>query len=155
MHILLNGEDVSDEIRTTQVTRASSRFSQFSGVRRLLTDIQRKTVGLVARESGGAVVEGRDMGTVVFPDADIKFYMKADSAERARRRHKELIEAGVSVSLEQVEADIVERDTRDASRAVAPLRPASDAHIIDTTALTPQAQLDEMLTLVQAAGGRR
>jgi cytidylate kinase len=128
--VLLNGEDVSAAIRGTEVTRASSRVAISPSVRNRLVAWQRAFA-----VENDVVSEGRDQGTVVFPDAFRKFYLTASLEERARRRHAELTTGGGSVPLESVLRDVEERDARDAARAIAPMKPAPDARIIDTTGL--------------------
>ena len=126
--VLLEGRDVSAEIRTPEISDGASRVSALPAVRRALLDLQRRL------GAGGCVAEGRDMGTVVFPDADVKFFLTADLAARARRRRDQLRAQGQTPPpLAEIEAAIAERDARDRSRAVAPLRPAPDAIAIDTT----------------------
>ena len=102
------------------------------------------------REPPGLVADGRDMGTVVFPDAVLKVFVTATPEERARRRYKQLIEKGISITMESLLRDIQERDTRDASRAAAPLKPAADAVILDTTQMTIAAAIDSVLGLYRA-----
>lgn len=137
--VLLNGEDVSTAVRGIEVTRASSFVADSPSVRRRLVDWQRA----FAREND-VVAEGRDQGTVVFPDAFRKFYLTASLEERARRRHAEFAARGESVSLESVLRDLEQRDARDAARAIAPMKPAADARIIDTTGLDLEAVLGEI-----------
>jgi cytidylate kinase len=129
--VLLNGRDVAGLIRTEQVSQAASKVSSLDAVRAALIDLQR---GAVAPP--GSVVEGRDMGTVVFPDAGLKIFLDADVDERARRRTLELQGRGQNAVLEDVRAEMVERDRRDRTRVVAPLRPAEDAVLLDSTRLT-------------------
>lgn len=128
--VLLEGSDVSDLIRTEARGLAASKVSQYAGVRRALLDRQKAFLQLP-----GLVAEGRDMGTVVFPEAHLKLYLVASAAERAQRRYKQLKEKGISAKLPDLVVEIAERDQRDQQRSVAPLRPAEDAIIIDTTHL--------------------
>ncbi len=129
--VLLNGADVSAEIRTVEVT-ASTRFAADSpSVRRRLVGWQRA----FARREENVITEGRDQGTLVFPDAARKFFLTATDDERARRRHAEFAERGVELELESVLADLRARDAQDLARAIAPMRPAADAMVIDTTGL--------------------
>lgn len=137
--VILNGEDVSVAIRGIEVTRASSLVADSPSVRRRLVEWQRE----FARENE-VVTEGRDQGTVVFPDAFRKFYLTASLAERARRRHAEFAARGETVSVESVEHDLEQRDARDAARAIAPMKPAGDARIIDTTGLSLDAVSEEV-----------
>jgi CMP/dCMP kinase len=136
--VFVAGEDVSSAIRTPEASQGASKVSALPAVRAALLDLQRRLGG-----SGGVVVEGRDTGTVVFPDAQAKFFLTASDAERARRRMEELGEkAG---SFEQVLQEIRERDTRDASRDVAPMRAADDAVLVDSSTMS----LDEVVAEVE------
>ncbi len=135
--VKLDGRDVTDAIRTPDNSRAASVVSARPVVRAGLLGLQRR-LALDAPQPG-AVLEGRDIGTVVFPDAELKVFLDASVTERARRRHQELLDKGGDVpSLEQVQADIVHRDTQDSQREAAPLRRAKDARVLDSTAHTPQ-----------------
>ena len=129
--LLLNGADRSEDIRQEQVAKAASALAQHPALRQAILQQQRN-----ARRSPGLVADGRDMGTVVFPDADLKIYLDASAKERARRRRKQLRNNGMRVSLRTVLADIRERDGRDSRRAASPLLPAEDAVIIDSTNMT-------------------
>ncbi|MFG0334504.1 MAG: (d)CMP kinase, partial [Maioricimonas sp. JB049] len=133
----VNGRDVSDEIRTSPVTSAASQVAQHSGVRDALVEQQR-----VLAAGRNTVSEGRDQGTVVFPDAGCKFFLTADPKERARRRHLELNERGESVDIEALLRAQQARDERDLRRVIAPLKPADDALTIDTTGMDPEQVLD-------------
>jgi cytidylate kinase len=132
----LDGTDASAAIREEPVSTAASRVAVFPGVRSALLSRQR-----AFRRLPGLVAEGRDMGTVVFPDALLKAYVTASAEERARRRYNQLIEKGNSVTLDGLLRDIRERDARDSARAVAPLRPAATAMILDTTDMTIDAAI--------------
>ena len=129
--ITLGGRDVTEAIRGEDVSVAASRVAVHPAVRAALYDRQRAFARLP-----GLVADGRDMGTVVFPEAPLKVFVTATAEERARRRHKQLSEKGISVTLEGLLREILDRDRRDAERASAPLRPGADALILDTTALT-------------------
>jgi cytidylate kinase len=131
--VLLGGEDVSQAIRTPPMSLGASAVSARSVVRAGLLDLQRRLA--TAPANRGAVLEGRDVGTVVFPDADAKFFLTASDEVRARRRFEELKARGDPSSLEQVLAEQRQRDRDDSQRAVAPLRPAPDAILIDTSGL--------------------
>ncbi|KFA92293.1 (d)CMP kinase [Archangium violaceum] len=131
-HVFLDGEDVSGEIRTPENSMAASQVSSRPVVRAGLLSLQRR---LALQAPKGAILEGRDIGTVVFPDADAKFFLEADPSTRARRRFEELFQKGVERSLEDVLADQIKRDQDDASRAVAPLKPAEDAVKLDSTSM--------------------
>jgi len=132
--VLLDGTDSSAAIRAEAVSEAASRVATLPGVRSALLSRQR-----AFRRTPGLVAEGRDMGTVVFPDAALKVYVTASPEERARRRYNQLIEKGNSVTLESLLLDIRERDARDSTRATAPMKPAPGALILDTTDLTVDA----------------
>jgi len=140
MRVFLGNEDVSDAIRDESVGSAASKFSTRPEVRRALLALQR-----AAAERGSVVAEGRDMGTVVFPDAEVKFFLTADLSERAKRRHQELCERERDASLSEVRDDMIARDRRDASRHEAPLVCAADAQVVDTTGLTPEQVLEVMM----------
>jgi cytidylate kinase len=154
---LLDGRDVAVAIRQEGVSAAASRVAVHPAVRAALLGRQR-----AFRRVPGLVADGRDMGTVVFPDARLKVFVTASPEERARRRHKQLIEKGISSTLESLLRDIRERDARDAGRAVAPLAAAADAVILDTTDVTIDAAirfvLDRWLALKpgrpEAAAGK-
>jgi len=146
--IILEGRDATDAIRTEAVSAASSQVAVHPGVRAALIERQR-----AFRAPPGLVADGRDMGTVVFPDALVKVFVTASVEERARRRYKQLIAKGISVTMESLVRDIRERDERDEGRAAAPLRPASDAVILDTTDLTIEAAIDRVLGCYRAVAG--
>ncbi len=144
--VLLGNRDITEDIRRPEVSRMASAVSAQPQVRRALFGLQRRLGG-----TGSAVLEGRDIGTVVFPDADIKIFLDASIKERGRRRYAELRQQGeAGVSLAQTLRDIAERDRRDSGRAHAPLRPAADAIHIDTTTLTQANVVDSMAELVHA-----
>jgi len=140
MILYLQGEDVTSDIRTEEISEAASKFSALAEVRRFLLPLQRETA-----HRHDTVAEGRDMGTVVFPDADLKFFLTADLQERAHRRYLELTNRGSKVLQEDVEADIRSRDDRDASRDNAPLMRPREAICIDTTHLTADGVVEELL----------
>jgi cytidylate kinase len=148
--ILLDGVDVTTAIRSPAVSAAASRVAVHPRVRGALLSRQR-----AFRRPPGLVADGRDMGTVVFPDARLKVYVTASAEERARRRYKQLIEKGNSVTLPSLLRDIQERDARDRARAAAPLRPAADAVILDTTGMSIPDSISFVLQryrALQAAG---
>jgi len=145
--VVLDGQDATDAIRSETVSAAASRVAVHPTVRAALLDRQR-----AFRRPPGLVADGRDMGTVVFPDARLKVFVTASAEERALRRHKQLIAKGISVTLESLVRDIRERDTRDAGRAAAPLKPADGAVVLDTTHLTIEAAIDRVLELYRALG---
>ncbi|HEX8203082.1 MAG TPA: (d)CMP kinase, partial [Isosphaeraceae bacterium] len=138
--VLLDGEDVTDAIRGVAVTRASGFVASSPRVRAQLIGWQRAFAA-----DFDVVAEGRDQGTIVFPDALRKFFLTASPAERARRRHAEFAARGEAIAPEQVLSDIQQRDARDEARAIAPLRPAADARILDTTGLP----LDQVVDLIE------
>ena len=137
--VLLDGVDVTDEIRTPAVDACVSKVSAYPGVRRAMLDVQRR-----AADGHDVVAEGRDIGTVVLPNADLKIFLTASPEDRARRRQKELAQKGEELPFEQVLADIRQRDERDSSRAVAPLRPAQDSVIVDTTGNTLEQSVEQL-----------
>jgi len=137
--VLLNGEDVSDAVRTPVVSQGASKVAVVVAVRVFLAGEQR-----AAANGRDIICEGRDQGSFVFPHAECKFFLTADPRVRAERRAAELAAKGQSVSVEAVLADQTERDARDASREIAPMRPAPDAIIVDTTHLTTEAVIDQI-----------
>lgn len=137
--VVLNGQDVSTAIRTPEVSQGASKVAVISAVRRHLAAEQRRIAA-----GGNYVCEGRDQGTFVFPDAGCKFFLTADPQARAERRHRELLAKGETVSLGVVLASQIERDARDAARDLAPMKPAGDAIVIDTTDLDEPAVLERL-----------
>jgi len=144
--ILLDGEDVGEAIRAEDVGVAASRLAVQPLLRAALLDLQRR-----ARRTPGLVGDGRDMGTVVFPDAILKVYLTASVESRAARRHKQLMEKGFSANIVDLSHDLAERDARDMQREVAPLRPAQGALVLDST----QLSIDETVEAVLEAYRRR
>ena len=142
--VLLNGEDVSEAIRTPEVSQAASRVSTIGGVRRAMVEEQRR---MAAQAS--VVMEGRDIGTVVFPDADIKIFLDADQAVRADRRVREVAETGARVDGEEMARQIRERDQRDRTRLEAPLVQAPDAIYVDSTGLTIDQVEETILRIIR------
>jgi len=143
--VLCNGEDITEMIRSPDISLLASDISTKASVREILVGMQRKMGG-----EGGVVLEGRDIGTVVFPNAEVKFYLDADPNERARRRFEELIGKGIPVSFEETLEEVVQRDRNDTSRSVAPLRKAKDAIVIDSTDLSVEEVLDRMAQSIRA-----
>lgn len=131
MHVFLNNENITARIRDPRIGTAASQLSVHPSIRTALLACQRQF-----RQPKGLVADGRDMGTVVFPDAQLKIFLDASPEARAIRRHRQLLAQGINVTLKDVFAQIIERDERDRTRAVAPLKPAEDAVIIDTTTLS-------------------
>ncbi|MHB8781565.1 MAG: (d)CMP kinase [Candidatus Geothermincolia bacterium] len=140
----LDGEDVSDDIRTPLVSSHVSQVAANPAVRRVMVGLQRELIN-----RGGAVVEGRDVGTIVAPDADVKIFLTASVPERARRRLQDLERAGHDVTLEQLERDIARRDHLDSSRSDSPLKQAADAIVIDTTEKTAEQVTEEIVRAVR------
>ena len=143
-HVWLNGADISSELRTPAVSTAASRVSALPVVRQFLLEQQR----VVARKHD-VIMDGRDIGTVVLPDADVKIFLSASPEVRARRRWLELQEKGTPDTYEAVLADLIARDERDSNRAIAPLRPADDAVLLDTSGMTLQESIDAILKLIR------
>lgn len=142
--VLLEQEDVTAEIRTEACGDGASRVAVIPSVRRALLQLQRDF-----RLPPGLVADGRDMGTVVFPDADVKVFLTASAEERAQRRYRQLIDAGVDVKLSHLLNEIRARDERDMNRETAPLKPAEDAQIVDTTGLGIEEVLNQVLAIVR------
>lgn len=142
-HIFLNGEDVSEEIRTEIISRYASAVSTLAPVREYLLELQR---GL-ARDHD-VIMDGRDIGTVILPHAQVKIFLTASAEERARRRYQELLEKGQAVEYDQVYQDLLARDEKDTSRAAAPLKPAADAVQLNSTAYTLEETLERMKTII-------
>ncbi len=143
--LFLNSKDRADDIRTPELSAGASQVSAYPGVRRALLDIQRD----LGRE-GGVVLEGRDIGTVVFPDAEVKLFLTASAEERARRRVQDLHDRGTTADYGDILAKIRSRDEADSTRAIAPLRPAEDAVILDSTSLGLEAVVQHVLELVRS-----
>ena len=144
--VLLHGEDVTAAIRTPEISRGASVVSARPVVRQKLLGLQRQLGRGAVR---GAVLEGRDIGTVVFPDADVKFFLTANDEARAARRHAELLDKGLPVPLGEVLADQRRRDKDDSERAIAPLKPAPDAVVIDTTGMDPDEVVERCYRLAR------
>ena len=140
----LNGEDVTDAIRTPEVSTAASQISAIPGVRDFLMDMQRDLA-----KQGNVIMDGRDIGTVVLPDADVKIFLTASAEDRARRRFEELAARGRRTDYETVLADIRERDHRDSTRSAAPLRQAEDALLVDTTGNSMEESFEVLLQTVR------
>ncbi len=150
MRVLLNGQDVSPSIRTQAVGEMASKVSQLAAVRDKLVREQRRIASERKAAEGGVVLDGRDMGTVVFPDADVKIYMVADVAVRARRRQAEYAQQGRTVPLDEVRQEIIERDRQDRQRELSPLQKAEDAIELDTTDRTIEEQVEFVVEHVRA-----
>ncbi len=145
--LFLNKEDVTTAIRTEEASRGASKVSVYSEVREKMVELQRK----MAKKTS-VVMDGRDIGTVVLPDADLKIYLTASVEERAKRRYLEQTEKGMNVNLEDIKKDIEERDYRDMHRDVSPLKQASDAVLIDTSNITQEEVVEKILKLCKDRG---
>ena len=145
LRVIVNGTDATDELRLETTGTLASAIAAIPEVRAALKERQR-----AFRREPGLVADGRDMGTVIFPDATTKVFLTASAEERARRRHNQLKENGVSVTFDGLLREILSRDARDAQRAVAPLKPADDAVLLDTTGLSIDEVVDRVLALVPA-----
>ncbi len=143
-HVLLNGTDVTDRIRAPEISEKASRVSVLSVVRDFLLETQRE----VAR-THCVIMDGRDIGTVVLPEADVKIYLSASAETRAQRRRLELCKKGIDAALEDVLREIEERDFRDMHREIAPLRRADDAVLLDTSELTLAQSVDETIRIIR------
>lgn len=142
--VQLNGEALGDVIRTEAISQKTSQLSKEPAVRDYLLSLQRRLA-----KDGGVVMEGRDIGTVVLPSADVKFFLTASEEERARRRYEQRLAFGEAVDMEKIKADIHARDERDKNRAVAPLKQAADAILVDSTAMSEEEVLDTMANYVE------
>lgn len=143
-HLFMNGEDVEHDIRTMEVSHHVSEIAKNEEIRNFLVDIQRKLA-----ENNNIVMDGRDIGSVVFPDADIKFFIVADVEERAQRRWKELKVDNPTITLEEVKANLIERDRKDENRKYSPLKMADDAIKVDNTFSSKEETLQNLLRLIE------
>ncbi len=144
--VYLNGEDVSEKIRTPEMSMMASRVSALSSVRVFLLDLQRDTA---KRQS--VIMDGRDIGTVVLPDADVKIFLTASPQIRAKRRHQELVEKGQQVTFEEVLNDVLQRDYNDSHREIAPLKQADDAVLLDTSGYPLEKSIEEVVRIIKEA----
>ncbi len=144
VHTYCNGQDVSEAIRLPEISRLASEISKKKGVREALVEMQRE----MAKE-GGAVLEGRDIGTVVFPEAEVKFYLDAEPEERAKRRFQELVAKGFQIDFQETLEEVIQRDHNDMHRALSPLKRAEDSILIDSTHLSIEEVVEEMLKKVE------
>jgi CMP/dCMP kinase len=144
--VLVNGRDVTGEIRTPEIAMLTSKITTLRAVRDKMTPLQRALAA-----AGGVVLEGRDTGSVVCPDAEIKVYLDADLAERARRRRDEMAAGGRPAEFSQVEAEVAQRDRQDMERELAPLRKPEGAVTVDSTSLSPEAVVQRILDVVEQA----
>jgi cytidylate kinase len=142
-HVFCEGEDITEAIRTPEISRLASTISRQKGVREALVQMQREM-----GKEGGVVLEGRDIGTVVFPEADVKFYLDAESDERVRRRYHEMVEKGVRVNYKETQEELLQRDHHDMHRVHSPLKKADDAHLIDSTHRSVEEVVEEMVGII-------
>lgn len=142
--VLLNGEDVSQEIRTPEASMAASAVSAIPAVREFLFDLQKDIA-----KANNCIMDGRDIGTVVLPNAQVKVFLTATAEERARRRYKDLLQKDPDTKYEDVLADLVQRDYNDSHRAIAPLKPAQDSILLDTTGMTLEESIAKMIQLIK------
>jgi cytidylate kinase len=142
-HVFVNGKDATRALHTESAGAVASAIAAYPSVRAALVDLQ-----LRFRQKPGLVADGRDMGTVIFPDAEYKVFLTASAAERAKRRYKQLKDKGVSVNLDNLLHEITARDERDAGRAVAPLKPAADAVILDSTGMPITEVIERVLAVL-------
>ncbi len=145
-HVYLNGEDVSEEIRTPPASMAASDVSAVPAVRQFLFDLQRDIAA-----KNDCIMDGRDIGTVVLPNAQVKIFLTASPEARAMRRYKELQEKGSKDTYEDVLADLLQRDYNDSHRAVAPLKPAEDSITVDNSGLSLEDSIEQVLSVIRAA----
>ena len=148
MLVLLNGEDVTDLIRTPWINKHVSKVSSFKAVRGKLVDIQRSVAHQMIDDGYGVVVDGRDIGTVVFPEAEFKFFMIASPEVRAQRRYDELLEKGKPADYDEILQNVNDRDAFDSGRDIAPLRQADDAIVLDTSTLSFKEQVSQVINTV-------
>jgi len=148
--VILCGEDVSDLIRTNEISMYASAVSAIPSVRKFLLEIQKKMA-----IAGNVVMDGRDIGTVIMPDADVKLFLESNTKARARRRYEELLAKGHTYSEEEIYADIVKRDENDSSREVAPAIPADDAIFLDNSELTREETLAKALDIIREKTKRK
>lgn len=141
--VYLCGENVTGVIRSPEVSMAASSVATIAAVRQFLLDLQQEIAA-----SNNVIMDGRDIGTVVLPDAQIKIFLTASAEARARRRYDELVEKGTDVEYETVLADVIKRDEQDMNRAIAPLKPAKSAQIVDTTSLTLEQSIDSVCGII-------
>lgn len=146
VEIILNNENVSGQIRTQDVADAASKIAVFPQVRAALLQLQQD----FAKTDKGLIADGRDMGTVVFPNAEVKLFLDASAEERAKRRFKQLQSKGINGNFDQILAEIKERDFRDRNRPVAPLRPADDALLLDSTELSIEEVIAQALQFIES-----
>ncbi|MCH5300041.1 MAG: (d)CMP kinase [Ruminococcus sp.] len=142
--VLLDGEDVSSQIRTPEASMMASAISAVPAVRAYLLDLQRNIA-----KTNNVIMDGRDIGTVVLPDAQIKIFLSADPEDRAKRRYDELVEKGMDVKYEDILADVIERDYNDSHREIAPLKPAEDSIMVNTTGNTLEQSVELLIGIMK------
>lgn len=142
--VFVDGTEVTEAIRSTEVTANVSRVAAIGAVREAMVEQQRRMGA-----AGGVILDGRDIGTVVFPQAELKIFLTASVEERARRRYKELVDKGQQVDLQQLQQDIASRDKQDSERAISPLRQAEDALLLDTSDMNIEQVIEKIMQLVQ------
>lgn len=147
-HVLLNGEDVSVPIRTPEMSEYASFVSKIPEVRAYLLDTQRNLA-----KQHSVIMDGRDIGTVILPDAQVKIYLTASAQARAKRRHKEYLDKGETITLDEVLEQMIRRDKQDSERAAAPLRQAEDAVRLDTSEMTLEESIQAVLDQIQSKAG--
>ena len=145
--VFINGEDVTEKIRTAEISMAASNVSAIPKVREFLFDLQQNIA-----KTNNVVMDGRDIGTVVLPNADVKIFLTASPQERAKRRYKELIEKGQQATYEEVLADVITRDHNDSTRATAPLKQADDAVLVDTSNLDFEQSVEALYNIAKRIG---
>ena len=145
IRVFCDGQDVTEAIRTPEISRLASHISKQKAVREALVRMQREM-----GKEGGVILEGRDIGTVVFPDAEVKFYLDAEGDERARRRYEEMVDKGVKVDLKETQEELVQRDHHDMHRIHSPLKKANDAIYIDSTHRSVEEIVEEMTRIAKS-----
>jgi CMP/dCMP kinase len=150
-YVKADGVDITDEIRTFEVNSNVSPVSKIAEVRKALVEKQQ----IMGRQNSGVVMEGRDIATVVFPDADIKIFLTAEIDKRAERRMKEFSEKGNSFSIDEVKNNLIERDNIDSTREVSPLRKADDAYVVDTSSVTIDEQVNMIIDIAKKAAEKK
>lgn len=145
MRVMVDDEDVTDKLRTEEIGLIASKVSAIPLVREILLQVQRES-----GENGGIIAEGRDTGTVIFPHAEVKFFMDATVEERVERRYRELLERGDRIDYQEIKRDLIRRDRQDRERNIAPLIPSTDAVIIDTTKMSVTDVLETMISVIKS-----
>jgi len=145
MSVMVDDEDVTDKLRTEEIGLIASKVSAIPLVREILLQVQRDS-----GKNGGIIAEGRDTGTVIFPNADVKFFMDATVEERVERRYRELLERGERIDYQEIKRDLIRRDRQDRERNIAPLIPSADAVIIDTTRISITGVLETMISVIKS-----